>query len=233
MKLILRQTNAADMVGIQSITQKHNTAIQGKRVVVINEMSSTRDEFKSNFDKIKSYITDPVISIEPKGVNPYSIDNIGNYLLFTNHRDAIIVEEHDRRYAIFEMSTAKMNNNEYFGMLKDECFNQDVADSFYTYLLDYAVVDVRNIPNTALRQEMMSLSKSTPLRFLEYALDEGKDEIWDEETTIGASAFYQRYVEWCRDNGERNCYTSTKFGTAIKGKIEKKRVTSGMVYVLP
>ncbi|MCG7853583.1 MAG: DUF5906 domain-containing protein, partial [Methanosarcinaceae archaeon] len=185
MKLILRQSNVADMVGIQSITQKHNTAIQGKRVVVINEMSSTRDEFKSNFDKIKSYITDPVITIEPKGVNPYSIDNIGNYMLFTNHRDAIIVEESDRRYAIFEMSTVRINDIEYFGMLERECFNQDVADSFYTYLLDYPnKVDVRNIPDTALRREMMSLSKSTPLKFLDYALDEGKEDVWDAETII-------------------------------------------------
>lgn len=234
MKLILRQVNVADMVGIQSITQKHNTAIQGKRVVVINEMSSTRDEFKSNFDKIKSYITDPVVSIEPKGVNPYSIDNIGNYLLFTNHRDAIIVEESDRRYAIFEMSKAKMNNTEYFGMLERECFNQDVADSFYTYLLDYPnKVDVRKIPNTALRQEMMNLSKSTPLKFLSYALDEGQDDVWDSENQIGATAFYQKYVEWCRENGERNCYTNTKFGSAISHKITKRKTMGKMVYALP
>jgi len=233
MKLILRQSNVADMVGIQSITQKHNTAIQGKRVVVINEMSSTRDEFKSNFDKIKSYITDPVISIEPKGVNPYSIDNIGNYLLFTNHRDAIIVEESDRRYAIFEMSSDRINDTEYFDMLQRECFNQDVADSFYTYLLDYPnKVDVRKIPNTDLRKEMMNLSKSTPLKFLEYALDEGKEEIWDTETT-GATFFYQKYVEWCRDNGERNCYTNTKFGTALKDKIQKRKTMGKMVYVFP
>ena len=234
MKLILRQSNVADMVGIQSITQKHNTAIQGKRVVVINEMSSTRDEFKSNFDKIKSYITDPVISIEPKGVNPYSIDNIGNYLLFTNHRDAIIVEESDRRYAIFEMSTARINDTEYFGMLEKECFNQSVADSFYTYLLDYPnKVDVRKIPNTELRKEMMSLSKSTPLKFLDYALDEGKEDIWDAETEIGATVFYSKYQDWCRDNGERNCYTSTKFGSAIKSKITKRKTMGKMVYTLP
>jgi len=233
MKLILRRSNVADMIGIQSITQKHNTAIQGKRVVVINEMSSTRDEFKSNFDKIKSYITDPVITIEPKGVNPYSIDNIGNYMLFTNHRDAIIVEESDRRYAIFEMSTARMNDTEYFNMLERECFNQEVADSFYSYLLDYPAVDVRKIPDTALRREMMSLSKSTPLKFLDYSLGEGKEDIWDSETTIGATVFYQKYVDWCRENGERNCYSHTKFGLAIKGKIQKRKTRSMNVYVLP
>jgi phage/plasmid-associated DNA primase len=95
-KYIIRGINICETQGIGSITQKHNTAIQNKRLVVINEMSSTRDEFKSNFDKIKTYITDPVVQIEPKGVDPYQITNISNFLLFTNHRDSIIIEESDR-----------------------------------------------------------------------------------------------------------------------------------------
>jgi hypothetical protein len=131
------------------------------------------------------------------------------------------------------MSSDRINDTEYFDMLQRECFNQDVADSFYTYLLDYPnKVDVRKIPNTDLRKEMMNLSKSTPLKFLEYALDEGKEEIWDTETT-GATFFYQKYVEWCRDNGERNCYTNTKFGTALKDKIQKRKTMGKMVYVFP
>ena len=48
-----------------------------------NEISSPKEEFKANFDKIKSYVTDPTMKIEPKGINPYTINNISNlyYLL--------------------------------------------------------------------------------------------------------------------------------------------------------
>jgi len=152
MEYVLRAVNIVSVVGIEKVTGRFNTILQGKRLVNINEMSSTKEEFRSNFDKIKSYITDPTIMIEPKGVNPYTIKNISNFVLFTNHRDAIIVEETDRRYAIFEMSSAHMNDNEYFGKIRRECFNQDVANEFYTYLLDFPAVSLNQIPDTELRR---------------------------------------------------------------------------------
>ena len=87
-------------------------------------MSSTKEKFKANFDKIKSFISDPTMKIEPKGVNPYTINNISNFILFTNHRDAIIVEESDRRYAIFEMGVSHRNDSQYFDMIREKCFHR-------------------------------------------------------------------------------------------------------------
>jgi hypothetical protein len=229
MDLVLRAVNIVSVTGISSITGKFNTILQGKRLVNINEMSSTKDEFKSNFDKIKSYITDPTIVIEPKGVNPYKIKNIANLILFTNHRDAIIVEESDRRYAIFEMSSAHMNDTEYFGKIRKECFNQSVADEFYTYLLDFPAVDISKIPQTELKQEMMNMSKPTPLKFLDSVRE---DNIFDSGAEVGASDFYSRYQRWCSDNGERNVLTATKFGTIISTKLVKRKAHGRMVYVI-
>ena len=92
MELLLRSINVVSVSGVNEVTGKFNSLLQSKRLININEMSSTKEEFKANFDKIKSYITDPTMKIEPKGVNPYTINNISNFILFTNHRDAIIVE---------------------------------------------------------------------------------------------------------------------------------------------
>ncbi len=230
LELLLKKRNILNTTGIASITQKHNSAIQNKRLVVINEMSSTKEEFKSNFDKIKSYITDSTISIEPKGVNAYEIDNISNYMLFTNHRDAVIVEEKDRRYPIFEMNSVHANNEVYFGNIRSKCFNQDVADAFYTYLLDFEAVSLVNIPDTEIRREMINLSKPTPLKFLDALAEE---QMFPDMTEVSAAVFYAKYREWCADGGERNVYTNTKFGLAIKGRITKRRKTAGCVYVLP
>ena len=231
MELVLRAVNVVSVPGIEKITGRFNTVLQGKRLVNINEMSSTKDEFRSNFDKIKTYITDPTIMIEPKGVNPYKINNISNFVLFTNHRDAIVVEESDRRYAIFEMSGAHLNDNDYFGKIRRDCFNQDVADEFYTYLLDFPVVPLNVIPNTELRSEMMNMSKSTPLKFLDAISsdDELKESIFDGETRVKGATLYTCYRNWCSDNGERNVMTSTKFGTVIGTKMRKVR-SNGTFY---
>jgi hypothetical protein len=250
MDLILRDVNTVSVSGVDKVIQKHNTILQNKRLVNINEMSSTKDEFKSNFDKLKTLITDPKITIEPKGVNPYKIKNISNYILFTNHRDAIIVEESDRRYAIFEMSIAHINDSAYFKNIRNTCFNQDVANEFYTYLLDFPAVDIIKIPDTELRREMMSMSKSTPLKFLDAVKDGylgtlgNPNETEDDLGTLGipnpnpnpievkSSVFYTSYRRWCDENGERLILTATKFGTIISTKLQKRKTNGCMVYVL-
>ena len=114
-------------------------------------------------------------------------------------------------------------------MLEEKCFNQETYDAFYTYLLDFPTVSIRAIPDTELRREMINLSKATPLKFLDAVVEE---DLFNGEEEVNATVFYQRYSEWCRENGERNVFTSTKFGTCLKGKIEKKRMRIGMVYVL-
>ena len=228
-KLMLRSINCCEVAGIQAITQKHNSILQNKRLVSINEMSSTKDEFRSNFDKIKMYITDPVISIEPKGVNAYQVDNISNFMLFTNHPDAVIIEESDRRYAVFEVSDCHRNDTEYFNNLHDNCFNQETADSFYTYLLDYPAVDIKQIPDTELRRGLIQLSKSTPIKFTDAIVEE---ELYEEDEEVNGGDLYNRYTAWCDTNGERNKYSNTKFGTTIKGVFEKRRSKQGMVYII-
>jgi hypothetical protein len=231
-KLMLRPSNVCEVIGVNSITQKHNSAIQGKRLVVINEMSSTQNEFRANFDKLKSYITDPVITIEPKCVNPYQIDNIGNYVLFTNHSDAIVIESSDRRYAVFEMSDAKRNDTEYFSMLQRECFNQDVVNSFYTYLMDFKKVNLRDIPESKIKLELKELSKPTSVKFLEYSLNEGLEYIWGDETQLIATMFYNKFTEWARENNER-IISNTKFGMSLRDHIEKFRKKDGTYYLKP
>jgi len=226
-EFILGSNNTVSVTGISSITGTFNANLQNKRLININEMSSTKDEFKSNFDKIKGFITDTTIQITPKGIDSYTMSNIGNYLLFTNHADAIIVEGTDRRYAIFEMSNIHANDSAYFKNLYNLCFNQDVANEFYTYLLDFVSVDLTQIPLTELKQSMMNLSKPIPLRFLESVKD---DSIFGDEIKIKATSMYTAYRRWCEDNGERNITTSTKFGTIISTKLQKCKKKDGWYY---
>lgn len=227
MKYILGNDSIAEVIGIQSITQKHNTIIQNKRLILVNEMSSTKDEFRSNFDKIKSLITDAHVQIEPKGIAPYKIDNIGNYILCTNHSDSIIIGESDRRYAVFEASDIHINDVPYFENLRKKCFNQAVANAFYTYLLDFDAVPLGVIPQTSIRKQLQELSLPTPLKFHQYVIEE---EVYEENERVSGSILYQKYSSWCNNNGER-AVSSTKFGTIIKSKWRKVR-TNGIIYTI-
>ena len=229
LEYILRKINIVSLVGITKVVDKFNTILQGKRLICINEMSSTKDEFRSNFDKMKSYITDPTLIIEPKGINSYSVDNISNFIMFSNHRDSVIVEQSDRRYAIFEMSTRYMNNNDYFGNIRDKCFNQDVADEFYTYLMNFKTVPIHKIPNTDLRNELINLSKANPIKFIDFARSD-PDSMERMTDKVKGIVLYAEYKKWCIDNGER-CYSNTKFGITISTVLEKVK-NSCVYYIL-
>jgi hypothetical protein len=238
LRYILRNCTVAEVVGVNSITQKHNTIIQNKRLVIINEMSSTKDEFKSNWDRIKANITDDYLTIEPKGLKPYTIENIGNYILCSNHEDSLIVEGRDRRYSIFEVADKYKDNHEFFEDLASSCMNQESADAFYTYLLDWQEsdekVNVKKIIHTNIRSRAINLSKPTPLKFIECIKEEPIIADDGEPMTgyIKAKVLYTKYQEWCRANGERGVVSSTKFGCAISKILDKKKSNS-VYYSLP
>jgi len=228
MELILRRVNTLSVMGVDRITGKFNKILQGKRLVNINEMASTKEEFRSNFETMKGYITEPTLFIEPKGVDPYTIKNISNFILFTQHRDSIIVEEYDRRYAVFEISDRYMQNDEYFTNLRNTCFNQETADAFYTYLLDFPAVNLSNIPNTLIRQEMTQTSKANTLKFIDAIYE---DKIFGDEVQIQSSIMYSKYREWCSACGEKNIVSLTKFGIVASARFKKVK-NNCVMYVL-
>lgn len=238
MNFILRSHNIISVAGVESITGDFNKALEGKRLVNINEMGSTKDEFKANFDKMKNLIDCPTLSINPKGFEKYDINNIANYLLFTNHKDSMIIEADDRRYAIFSMDGAHKNDDSYFSKIRDTCFNQEVANEFYTYLLDFEAVNLNKIPETDLKREMINMSKHSSVKFIDNILEDVgmKDNIFDftmkndDKKYVLAKNLYTFYKNWCSENGERNIVSSTKFGMMIKDKLGKSRSKYGNLY---
>ena len=232
MEYILRPSNVTAVSGIESVTGKFNTVLQNMRLVILNELSSTRDEFRNSFEKFKMLVTDPTIMIENKGIKPYKINNISNFLGCTNNRDCIPFASDDRRTAVFEMSKRNLNNVDYFAIIRKKCFNQEVANEFFTYLLQFPAVPLNPIPQTNMRREMMDLSKPNPLKFLDWIREDDDNQIQlsIENGRVKSSDFYNVYKSWCETNGER-CFTNTKFGTVISTKLQKIR-SNGTHYIL-
>lgn len=227
MRYILGKSAVADILGLDSVVQKHNTVLQGKILINVNEISSAQDSFKSSFNKMKGLISDETMQIEPKGVGMFEVDNRTNWIFSSNHRNCMIIEQSDARHAIFEVSNIHQNDVPYFTMLRKKCFNQDVANAFYTYLLDYDALPSleNNIPRTELRESMIKQSLPSPIKFIEYVAETKKIE---NGTWMPAADIYDSYKTWCYDNGER-CMSNTNFGVHVSTKWEKKR-SNGIKY---
>jgi hypothetical protein len=224
--------------GIGQVTQKHNTCVEGRRLIVMNEAASTREEFRSNFDKLKSIITDPTIEIEPKGLASYEAKNLGNYIIVSNHEDSVVIESSDRRYQVLNCSDIYINNTEYFGrvrkILQLDSPAKDAANSFYTYLMNYKdKVDLFKIIDTELRQEMKNRSLPSSVRFIKehqefldrLELDIGTENLYE----VRAVDLYKKYENWAKDYNEK-VLTNTKFGTDIKDYITKISKKDGIYY---
>jgi hypothetical protein len=223
---IIGYRSVYEATGIEGVTRNFNSILQGKRLVILNELAQTSEQFRANFDKIKTFITDDTILIEPKNIDPYNVNNVSNYILFSNHIDSVYIEQSDRRYAIFEMDPIYMNNEEYFTNFRGKCFNHAFGKHFYNYLMNYESISLMKIPMTEIRKTLMELSKPSYRKYLDAIkdnLENDENKMFGNETKINATTFYNKYVDWCKSNGERIILNNTKFGIMIKPYIEKCR----------
>ena len=217
--------------GLESVLEKHNHLLKSKKIVVVDELASTSDNFIGNFDKLKSMMTSSSLVINPKGVNQYSIKNVLAWFLISNHDDCLRLEPTDRRYFCLSVSEKYVGNKDYFKKLSNT-FNQDTGNAFYTYILergDNRDINIRIPPMNKFKKEMISKSWSSSIRYL---FDIKDDEFDDpDESLITATTLYSQYTNWCSFNHER-VKTSSKFYADIKTNIEQKRTQACRLYDL-
>ena len=228
-----------NFTGIDQITGRFNKAIEGKKLNIVNEMASTRKEFISNFDKMKTYITDVKIRVEPKGSEGYDVKNIGNWLLFTNHEDALHIDASDRRYCCIELNDMYIDNSSYWSKFYSTHMNQDTGNQFYSYLLQYECCNVKVVPKTQLKELIQNLSKSSQEKFIDVVreqieienVEDRETEFMNLESRVGASALFETFKLWCARTNE-HVVTSTKFGLCLSKTFKKVKSTGKMMYVL-
>lgn len=118
----------------------------------VNVIEEPRLQGHNKYDvinRIKPFITNDVIEVHPKGKESYNVINTSNYYLPTNFRDALPINDNDRRFAVFfsrfqDRDTLRKFNQEHplyyanlYGTLKD-CkgalrqwlLNHEISDDF-------------------------------------------------------------------------------------------------------
>ena len=113
-----------DCLGDSNVSNPSNEAIhedytewqKSCQLIIIEElMSRGRLELMNKF---KPMITQPIAVIREMYKASYEQPNRFNFLIFTNHKDAIIIDETDRRYCVL-YSNAEPKEPSYYEMLFD------------------------------------------------------------------------------------------------------------------
>lgn len=246
-KYIYGKRYAMSVNGLSDIVSTFNRSTMNKLFVNCDELQSINGSmnYHAVFDQLKKIVTDPTITIKIKYVE--DITNYPDYMNIiasTNNLNCFKIEQGDSRYCTLECSPCYRGNFKYFDNLVNNVFNQDTANHFfsYCYYLDkyMDVRDLRDIPMTSLKKDMMLNTLSSPRKFLheiktiresdEYEDDFSWRGILKRSETVKASLFYEYYKRYCECDGEK-ILTRHKFGRDIKSYITKKR-SNGFVYML-
>jgi hypothetical protein len=229
--------------GLQAITKTFNSMISKKLALFVNEVEAGEgqsfQQALSTFNTFKAYITDQKISCERKYKDREVIDNYCSFFLCTQHRTAIHLEgDDDRRFAIFECSAKYKNNFTYFKELFKH-INQNTGNHLYSFFRsdefasNYMVSDVRKIPITPIKREVMKLMNPSQKNFFDELIDltdtleipidllylsgRPNNRTW----FIPSSLFYKEvFLPWHKEKG----YTLPKKESAIITEAKKTDV---------
>lgn len=156
----------------------------GSRLAVVEEIRISGTNKYEVLDKLKPYQTNDTISVEEKGRDSRTVPNFTNYLLLTNHKDAIPLGDGDRRYCVLFsalQSASQMDKafsagggtDAYFKRLFDG--SERRIDALAHYLLNRKIsadfMPRGNAPMTGAKTQMMSLAVSPEREALEDAIE--------------------------------------------------------------
>jgi hypothetical protein len=240
--------------GIDKLVGEKNLHLVNKRFVVCNEMASTREEFRCNFDKLKSIITDKILNVRPLYQEPYDVKQYIELMLFSNNFDSIILSQTDRRYFILKINEIYINNKIYFSNLHRIIMNQDFGNKFYSYMMDFDCNDFKllHIPITETKQNIINISLPSPLKFFDYLKEQilfdrnerediirnkfPEDNITEKEDNklevkIRVSIMYDMYKLYCSDKKEYP-FSNVKFAESITPSLcDKKKYKDATYYI--
>lgn len=189
------------VMGVSNVTMANaNTIIKsdfsdwawGQCLLCVEEIRLTSSRGMDKWDainRIKTFITNNVIEIHPKGAAPMNVLNTTSYLLFSNYKDALPLDDNSRRYCVLfsrwqrkdDIRAFKDNNPNYYsrlygalgespGALRQWLLNHECSDNFRP---------ADDAPTTGAMKTMVRKSKSEFIQVL--------DDLIGEDLTLEAS----------------------------------------------
>lgn len=158
---------------------------EGQCLVCLEEVRiiNAQNKFET-INRIKPFITNNIIEIHPKGRPVYDTVNTSSYMMFTNFKDALPIDEDSRRYLVLfsqwqsrdDLKAFRRKNPDYYEKLYSTFLES--AGALRAWLLNHeqsAEFDAKgDAPDTNGRRFMIGQSKHSFMLALEELIAEGK-----------------------------------------------------------
>lgn len=158
---------------------------EGSCLNCVEEVRLVNDKNKYEIlNRIKPYITNKINEIHPKGRPVYNCKNTASYLLFTNYKDAIPIDDNDRRYLVLFSQWQRKDKLDAFRRANPKYYEQlyaaieQSAGAIRGWLLDHEQDEnfsaKAEAPETEARKQMIRKSKPGFIQFLDELIEEGQ-----------------------------------------------------------
>jgi len=165
----------------KDLDNKFNAWISGRMLVCIEEIRTggRRDVA----DALKPLITNRRVATQAKGQDQQTSDNCANFLLFSNHKDAVLKTIDDRRYCVFYTAQQDVDDlklcgmdGPYFKKLYNWLDRGGGAAAVAHYLAIECPITIDlmgRAPNTSSTEEALTASQGTAENILTEAIEAG------------------------------------------------------------
>lgn len=173
----LGQENA-HQIDMDSLRSSFNAWAEGACFGIIEEVRVSGQNRHIVMDKLKPLIANQEISVTRKGQDPFTALNTMNYMLLTNHEDALAISENDRRYGVFftqfERRDELPNLEDHYTPLWDAIRTRPDAIRGWLHSIDLSDFDPNKAPETTEAKRKMTLnSRSEATDVLAEAIELG------------------------------------------------------------
>jgi hypothetical protein len=218
-----------------SLVSNFNRYAQSQFVIVNEIHAVTYAERKQVMESLKTLITDDVIDFHQKYIDQQNIPNHLNLFFTSNHEDALMLDEHDRRYFVIRATAKKWKPIE-FKKLNDWLEHDDGYALVYGYLMkrDLSNFDPNAAPpRTEARSMMIQRPKGALADLIKKFIDSPEDVLSMGKGKVrpDSDLFEPQHIVEClllyahekhiRFKGE---LTVKVLGAALKGQMPRRRI---------
>lgn len=217
--------------GTEELTGRFNAHQEGRLLVQVEEAFFAGDP--RIVGKIKNMITAPVVRIERKHVDAFTINNYARIIITSNEGWVIPAGEGERRFMVLDVSPLKAKDRDYFSALHKEVFQEGGLARLLHHLKHDVTVDwdviSRPLGTDALRDQQVQSLDPAKRWLLELLNDatlpgdlKGEGKAWAEEVR-------QSYERYMKDKGVGRRASSEALGRMLSeyGVEKKDRRDSG------
>jgi len=213
----------------QHVWGQFNSMITDSKIIVLNEVSK---KDMSETGRLKSLITEDMITINQKGAKSYKQKFYGEFIVTTNNHDPINLSKDNRRMVILKATDKYKNDMVFWSKMHKHLEDTDTMKVCFDYFnnMDINQTTLRNLPKPVSQAEKDNLEANRS------AVDLFQEELLtinEAKLDLKKSTLFERFTEFASRLKLDYTISQQKFSLRFKNlelKWVKERKRQGVRY---